>query len=57
MKQDREQKKRKKKNEETQPLGQKSGNPPKGQEPQDGEEIPRPMDEDEDEMTDQRKRA
>ena len=58
MKQEREEKKRKKKNEETEPRGQKSGNPPKGQEQQDTEQIPRPLDEDEeDEMTDQRKRA
>ena len=58
MKQEREEKKRKKKNEETQPHGQKSGNPPKGQAQQDKEQIPRPLDEDEeDEMTDERKRA
>src|SRR5262245_49931982 len=59
MKQEREEKKRKKKSEETQPQGQKSGNPPKGQGPQEREHNPRPTHraEDEDEVTDQRKRA
>ena len=58
MKQEREEKKRKKKNEETQPRGQKSGNPPKGQGQEDTDQIPRPMDDDEeDAITDERKRA